>query len=109
MSIQMNQYLIYGARLDCKKYNDFEMFERFCDSAFNKEMNPNGLHCIFDGMDGKYIYIGHCLKKSLNNENLESFVLVDVSEETKKLTKISVKRELGIEAEMNLHFITHIR
>ncbi len=49
MSVQVNQYLIYGVKLNYKDYESrYEEFEPFIDSAFKNDMNPKGLHCIFD-------------------------------------------------------------
>lgn len=110
MSVQVNQYLIYGVKLNYKDYkDDYELFEPFCDSAFKKEINPNGLHCIFDGMNGKYIYVGRCFKKSLDGEHIDSFVIENISDDVKQLTQLLVKKELGIDEPMALHFVTHYR
>lgn len=109
MSTQINQYLIYGARLDYKDYPDSEMFEKFLDSAFDDVMNPGGLHCLFDGMDGKYIYIGRCFAKSKNHAHLDSREIAPVSPDIAEMTRLLIKAELGIEAPMAFHFVTHYR
>lgn len=110
VSVQINQYLIYGVKLNYKEYQDrFEEFEPFMDSAFEDDMNPKGLHCIFDGMNGKYIYIGRCLKKSLDGEYMDSFEIPEISDDIKDLTRILVESELGIKEPMSLQFVTHYR
>ena len=87
MSVQVNQYLIYGVKLNYKDYESrYEEFEPFMDSAFKNDMNPKGLHCIFDGMNGKYIYIGRCFKKSLDGEHIDSFEVPEISEDMKEMT-----------------------
>lgn len=113
MSTQINQYLMYGAKL---KYDDhvvddegYERFEKFEDNAFKPDMNNNGLHCLIDGMSGDYIYIGECLAKSENHEMLESFEIPKLKKKFKDRVKEQVKMELGIEAEMQLHVVTHWR
>ena len=41
MSVQVNQYLIYGVKLNYKDYESrYEEFEPFIDSAFKNDMNP---------------------------------------------------------------------
>ena len=110
MSVQVNQYLIYGVKLNYKDYESrYEEFEPFMDSAFKNDMNPKGLHCIFDGMNGKYIYIGRCFKKSLDGEHIDSFEVPEISEDMKEMTRLLVKSELNIEEPMALHFVTHYR
>lgn len=113
MSTQINQYLIYGAKLNydehVKSDEDYEKFEPFGDNAFNDEINPNGLHCLFDGMGGEYIYIGECLAKSSNHEFIDSFEIPKLKKKFKERIKEKVKMKLGIELEMSLHFVTHYR
>ena len=114
MSTQINQYLMYGAKLNyddhIKDYDlDYENFEKFQDNAFKPDMNNNGLHCLIDGMSGDYIYIGECLAKSENHEMLESFEIPKLKKKFKDRVKEQVKMELGIEAEMQLHVVTHWR
>lgn len=111
MSTQINQYLIYGAKLNSddhiKDDLDYEKFEKFEDNAFKPDMNNNGLHCLIDGMNGDYIYIGECLVKSENHEMLESLEIPKVKKKFKDAVKEKVKIELGIEVEMQLHLVTH--
>ena len=112
MSVQSNQYLIYGARLDFKKYaddEDYERFGRYMDSAFDDTMNPNGLHCLYDGKSGQYIVIGRCLSKSPEGGTVESMEIPSIGPDLAEMTHLLVRAELGIEAPMALHLITHYR
>lgn len=111
MSVQANQYLIYGAKIPFSYYTE-EMeavLEQFQDSAFNQEMNINGLHCLVDGMSGEYIIIGRCLKKSAEGETISSTVIEPVSKEFEQLTREHVREKTGIDETMALHLITHYR
>ena len=109
MSTQINQYLIYGAKLDYVKYSMDARFEKFEDNAFDDKMNPNGLHCLCDGMNGDYIYIGRCLKKSSNNEFLSDTEIVPFDPDLAEMTRLLIKSELGIEEDMKLYLVTHYR
>lgn len=114
MSVQANQYLIYGAKLDYEKYgkpdDGYDRFEKYCDSAFKTDdLNPNGLHCLFDGMNGHYIVIGRCIKKSGDGETISDTVIEPVNDELAEMIRLLVKAELGIEEPMALHLITHYR
>lgn len=114
MSVQINQYLIYGAILSYEEYGKsdggYERFEKYTDSAFKADdMNPGGLHCLFDGMNGKYIVIGRCLKKSVDGQFLESMEIEPISHDLAEMTRLLVKSELGIDEPMALHLITHYR
>ena len=114
MSVQANQYLIYGAKLDYEIFGRpegaHERFEKYLDSAFKTDdLNPNGLHCLFDGMNGRYVVIGRCIKKSGNGETLGDIVIGRVNNELAEMTRLLVKSELGIDEPMALHLITHYR
>lgn len=107
MSTQINQYLIYGTKLDYETYIEDERLDKFEDSAFNNEKNPNGLLCLRGGMDGEYIYLGRCLQKSANHEYLETTEINPIDPELAELTRLLIKAELGIDADMKLYFVTH--
>jgi hypothetical protein len=117
MSTQINQYLIYGVKLDYNEESEkhdedalFEHFERFTDNSFTDEMNPNGLHCLFDGMNGDYILVGRCLKKSANHEMIEGFTIAPIEPAMTDMLRSRLKTELGLdvkETDLALHFITH--
>lgn len=112
MSVQSNQYLIYGARLVFDRYGDgdYERFKKYCDSPFEtNDLNPNGLHCLFDGMNGEYVIIGRCLKKSAEGESIDYALIEPVSHDLAEMTRLLIKAELGIQAPMQLHLITHYR
>jgi hypothetical protein len=79
MSVQTNQYLFYGVMKpfeyvkQWEKDNNkdfYDTFEGFMDdSAFKKTVTHNdGIFCLFDGMNGKYIIIGRVLEKGSDDE-----------------------------------------
>lgn len=112
MSVQSNQYLILGAKLDYDKYKSddwLEKFEPYQDSAFDLETNPKGLHCLFDGMNGQYVIIGHCLVKTELYESIDYMEIQTPADELVKQIKDDLKAKLGIDKPLGLHLVTHYR
>jgi len=112
MSVQVNQYLLFGIKLDYNQYqDDYEKFEPYEDDAFKKDDIPPGrLLALFDGMCGKYIYVGRCLKKTGNYGHLPNMVLEDlISDEEKEQVRQQLLDELGLGGKLQLHLITHQR
>ncbi len=84
MSVQINQYLIYGIKLPYKWHNEWEknnegkdFYDAFRDymddSAYDEKIaQRDGITMLFDGMDGNYIFIGYCSAKSSNYGHLGS-------------------------------------
>lgn len=76
MSVQLNTYVMHGVLLPFKDDLEDEqddILDDYRDSAFKSEVNPkDGLTVLDDGMDGKYIAIGHVVAKSANYEGLNS-------------------------------------
>jgi hypothetical protein len=67
MSVQMNTYVMWGAVLPFDEFRDRDDFEKYCDDAFKGIHHHNGLCILDDGMDGKYVAIGHVLEKTANH------------------------------------------
>lgn len=123
MSTQVNQFLMWGIR---KPYSwhkqweketgkDFsETFESFQDdSAFESTVNhKDGIFCLFDGRDGRYIIIGRVLAKtrdgSLLGEN-EPIMLHPPTKLEKEFIRNAVVKNFGIDGDFRLWFITHYR
>src|SRR5690349_15582244 len=85
MSVQRNQYLMWGVKKPYEFAKEWEAankkddpdfdgfynhFEKFIDdSAFDSKITEvDGIFCLFDGMNGKYIVIGKVLAKSSDHE-----------------------------------------
>src|SRR5690606_21928000 len=68
MSVQMNTYVMWGVLLPFKEFADREDFEPYMDSAFKGIHHHDGLCVLADGMDGKYMAIGHVLHKTSNHD-----------------------------------------
>lgn len=124
MSVQSNQYLIYGIckpgswRKEWEKEtgNDFyATFESFMDdSAFNKKINhKDGIFCLYDGMNGKYVIIGRVLAKGSDEEPFiaygEPISFTEPTELEKELISNSIERNFGIKEELKHWLITHYR
>jgi hypothetical protein len=113
MSVESEQYFLYGSKLDYKEYNTeenhkkFEKFENYENKDFDSINNGDGLICLFDGMCGEYIYVGRCFFKSEKTELLDNFEIPELEDEFMKDVKYKIKEEFGIEKEMKLHFVTH--
>lgn len=112
MSVQKNQYLLYGIKLNYNEYSTdqyYDIFEKYMDSAFDSKKNKNGLLCLFDGMCGDYIYIGRCLEKSQNYESLDNIELPKLEHIFMQEIKDRLKSEFGFVDDLGLHLVTHSR
>lgn len=80
MSVQLNTYVMYGVLLPFKRNltdDQNDILEKYQDSAFKPEFNPkDGLTVLDDGMNGRYIAIGHVVAKSANYEGLNAPVIL---------------------------------
>lgn len=124
MSVQTNQYLIYGI---CKSgewikewenetgKNFYDTFESFMDdSAFDKKINhKDGIFCLFDAMNGKYIIIGRVLDKGSDDYPFIAdgtpMSFTDPSEMEKEFISNSIERNFGIKGEMKHWIVTNYR
>lgn len=74
MSVQLNTYVLYGNILDYAELRArhrieggslYDLVDPYLDNAFSGETNPrDGLTVLFDGMDGKYVAVGHVIAKT---------------------------------------------
>jgi hypothetical protein len=123
MSTQVNQYFIYGTLLPYKWHREWERItgKNFCDTyekfmtdnAFTTEIKHiDGIMCLFDGRDGKYIIIGRVLKKTDdNNRYMASGKPIEVPllrpEEEEKVMD-SVVKHFGVnDVGFGYYFVTH--
>lgn len=72
MSVQTNQFLMYGLKLDPKKLTNalYDKYEPFMDdSAFTTTVNhKDGVFCCYDGMSGYFLIVGKVIEKSQDGE-----------------------------------------
>lgn len=68
MSVQTNQFLMYGVKLDPEKLPDgfYDKYESYMnDSAYNTHVeHKNGLFICYDGMSGRFAIAGRVFAKS---------------------------------------------
>jgi len=85
MSVQTNQYLMYGVMLTWDEWkaiekksgkeSDFDSpFEEYQeDSSYDSKIGgKDGMFCLVDGMNGKYVVVGRVLHKESDGEYLGS-------------------------------------
>src|SRR5258708_6468069 len=66
MSVTMTNYCIVGALLPYAPFKDdgwYDKLEPYID-ALDGDPKPDDLCCIFDGMNGEFVAIGHVIAKS---------------------------------------------
>ncbi len=104
MSVQMNQYLVYGYLLPMKESdlaissNENEMeaiHDKYYDSAFNKTVVAiNGCSLISDGASGEYNFFGKVFQKSEEGEPLH----------TTEMPKVTAKIKKNVDSELHKIF-----
>jgi hypothetical protein len=125
MSVQTNQYLMWGVLLpyqwskDWEKAHDNKSFydeheEFIADSAFSREItHEDGIFCLFDGMNGEYLVIGRVLAKSSDGELLGYKLptpVIPLTALEEELILGSIKRNFGIVGgNLGFWFVTHYR
>lgn len=79
MSVQQNQYFMYGVLLPYAWHREWEAktgkyfqetFQEFMDDNANESgiNHTDGIFCLFDGRDGRFIIIGRVLEKSSSDQ-----------------------------------------
>lgn len=117
MSVQINQYIMIGVRIPFPgKHDDFyEKYESFMeDSAFNSNIShKEGIFCLFDGMNGKYVIIGRVMAKSSDGEYLADGEPIELpltlTELEQELISESINRNFGIDEPLKTFFVTKYR
>lgn len=124
MSVQTNQYLLYGVMLPYEWHKEwekehgkdfYETFEPYMDdSAFDEGVNhKDGVFCIFDGMNSRFIAIGRVIDKSKDGELIAEespIALPEFSDLEEELLSSSITRVFGITNHvMAFYFITLFR
>lgn len=123
MSVQFNQYMVYGYMLPYKETkrkleerlseDEYEnMMDVYHDSAYKQEIvEINGCSCIIDGMGGKYIFFGKIYAKSENYYPLNSMTFPKVTTKIKKAVEEEFKKVMNFDTEIKpqLQILTHYR
>ena len=113
MSVQLNTYIMWGVLLPFDEFSEREDFEPYHDSAFKGIHHHDGLCILSDGMNGKYMAIGHVLDKTSNFEGFDKPISLigqpeldfDVFERIQKL----IKRQLKMEEVCGWMVVSHYR
>lgn len=125
MSTQTNQYLMWGILLPYKWHEQWEKenkkpdgfydtFEDFMDdSAFEiKVKHKDGIFCLFDGRDGRFIIIGRVLAKAKDGDMIgdsRPFAIPDIGPDREAIVQ-SVIRNFGpVKGEFQYYFVTVYR
>jgi hypothetical protein len=125
MSVQINQYIILGYKFD---YDEFTtaylhdesydaLLDDYHDSAFDaKIVECNGLSMIFDGMNGKYVYVGKIYTKSADGEYLDSINMDNFNQTKdyqillKSLINLVFNKTKPVDRlDIHLYLVTHYR
>jgi len=125
VSTQVNQWFMWGIKVPYEWHDEWEKknpdkgefypyFESFMDdSAFTSGVNhKEGIFCLFDGRDGKYIIIGRVFQKTRDGDLLgeqKPFSPPKLTELEKELIQTSVMRNFGLEGAFDYWFVTQLR
>jgi len=117
MSVRFNTYVMRGLLLPYKKDmtdDQREILEEYQDSPFSPDTNPkDGLTALVDGMDGKYIAIGHVVAKTRANEGFGDAMAVDyLTAKYNSSRMLDIVRECGLSidgAKLGWLIISHYR
>lgn len=98
MSVQCNTYVIVGTKLPFPELTDsdptYHKYEKWCDSAYKPR--KKGMVCLFDGMNGEYIVLGHVVASTGNWEPFEKPISASVSKEVRESVKEELTRLFGL-------------
>jgi len=124
MATNTNQYFMYGTLVPYSWHREWEAktgkdfyttFEKYMeDKSYDKlTRHKDGIFCLFDGRDGKFIIIGRVLKKSSADNpflgNDIPFKVPMLEEHEKVIIEDSVYRHFDIDGEFNYYFVTRCR
>ena len=124
MSTVRNQYFMYGILMSYNWHKEWETktgknfyntYEEFMsDNAYDTIIrHKDGIFCLFDGRDGKYIIIGRVLQKTGDDDpflgNDKPLKVPELDEHEKMIIKNSVLKHFGFKGKFNFYFITHYR
>ena len=124
MSVQINQYLIFGVKKEFDWPKEWEKetgkgfydtFDDFMDdSAFKKDIHhKDGIFCLYDRMNGKYTIIGRVIEKGSDDEPFvadgKPMCFTNPTALEYELISNSIERNFGIKDELKFWLVTHYR
>jgi hypothetical protein len=124
MSTSANQYFMYGILVPFMWHKEWEAktgkefyvtFEKYIEDKAYEELtrHKDGIFCLFDGRDGKFIIIGRVLKKSSANDPFlgnDKPLKVPILEDYEKIIiEDAVYRHFDLDGEFNYYFVTRYR
>jgi len=115
MSTQINQYIVYGTKLDYSKYKGdvwYDIFEPYCDNPFEGIHHYNGICVIDDGMCGEYIVVGRVIHKTGDHQFFDGPISLDnlLTITEREFVEVAVKKLLDTEEiEFGYFLIGHYR
>lgn len=127
MSVQTVQYLMWALRLPYEWHEEWEsehakhfpkadFYEHFKDfiddSAFDsKAVHKDGIFCLFDGMNGKFIFIGRVLAKAKDMEMIGDppLAMPWVTLIDQHIIRESVLRNFGVGGDFDTWLIAQYR
>lgn len=124
MSTQINQYFMYGILVPYDWYKEWEKKSgKDFHDTFNEFMNDNaydtiikhkdGIFCLFNGRDGRYIIIGKVLEKTEDDDpflgNGNPLVVPEIEIADKAEIENAVYRYFELEGDFHYYFVTHYR
>lgn len=124
MSIQINQYLVYGFYLPFKEARQClidkhtedgydEIADKYHDNAFKKDIVAiNDCSLIEDGMNGEYTFFGKIFKKASDGCHLETSEMPKVGKKIKDNVKKEFEAMFGdkfSDFHAKIMLITHYR
>ncbi len=122
MSTQTNQYFMYGIEKPYEWHREWEKetgkefhatFEEYMhDNAFTRKVeHKDGIFCLFDGRDGRYVIIGRVLAKTDDDDPFlgsgKPIVVPDLSDIEREYIEESVFKHFGLKGEFHFYFVTH--
>lgn len=120
MSSRVNQYLIFGYRLDYKEAkerleathgdNVDEVQDKYYDNGYQKEIGHfEGVTFIDDGMNGEYAYFGIIKEKGPVDDWISSVSIGRAKRKDVELVYTQAKAFFGraIETSPGWHLLTH--
>lgn len=124
MSTQVNQFLMWAIHLPYEwheqwegEHDDKDFYESFAsymdDSAFESEVkHRDGIFCLFDGRDGRFIFLGRVIQKAKHGDLLGEGAPLDfppLTDLEQELIANSVERVFGVKGEFKHWLVTQLR
>ena len=123
MGTRSTTYILVGIRLSLKEehlrfsaHDDecYEYYEKYLDNRYqNNIKSHNGITAIYDGMGGKYLYLGEVVARSDMDYSCLDEGELDVSDLHiyKDRVSTNLANEFGLRfdpLQIKLHYFTHV-